>query len=153
MLTLFSRRALLLVAQLSLLVLATPVQAQLDTSILSTLNYDQMQWFEDEASPGSWYTVISGDPSGPGRFVVLNKVLAGSFNRPHFHPYKREIYVVSGTWWVGTGANVNPADSVPKPAGTYVDHLANQVHWDGAKDGDVLLMVGGEGPAIDEFVR
>jgi quercetin dioxygenase-like cupin family protein len=85
--------------------------------------------------------------------VILNKVLRGNFNRPHFHPYEREIYVVSGTWWVGTGTNQDPAYSVARRPGTYVKHLANQVHWDGTKDEDVLLMVAGEGPAIDEFVR
>jgi quercetin dioxygenase-like cupin family protein len=77
----------------------------------------------------------------------------GNFNRPHFHPYDREIYVVSGTWWVGTGTNQDPAISVAMRPGTYVKHLANQVHWDGTKDEDVLLMIGGEGPEIEYFVR
>ena len=153
MFTSFSRLALFVAAQLSVLVLTTPVQAQLDPSILSTLNYDRLEWFEDRSHPGSWYTVLSGNPSRPGPFVMLNKVLKGNFNRPHSHPYEREIYVVSGTWWVGTGRDRNPANSLAMRPGTYVRHRANQVHWDGARDEDVLLLIAGEGPAITNFAR
>ena len=153
MVTPFGRRAFFFAAQLLTLVLTTPVQAQLDPSILSSLNYNQMQWIEDKVNPGSWYTILSGDPSRSGPYVILNKVLKGNFNRPHSHPHDRQIYVVSGTWWVGTGTNQNPANSVATLPGSNVNHVANQVHWDGAKDEDVLLMVGGEGPAVDDFVR
>ena len=103
MFTPFSRRALFIAVQLLVLVLTTPAKAQLDPSILSSLNYDRMQWLQDKVNPGSWYTILSGDPSRSGPFVMLNKVLKGNFNRPHSHPRERQIYVVSGTWWVGTG--------------------------------------------------
>jgi hypothetical protein len=151
----FARAALVFAAPLLMLFLTTPVQAQLDPSVLSTLNYAQMQWNEDKrpTNPGSWYTVLSGDLSRPGPFVILNKVLRGNFNQPHFHLHDRQIYVVSGTWWIGVGPNQNPAGSVATPAGNYVKQLGNQVHWDGAKDEDVLLMIAGEGPAIDDFVK
>jgi len=33
------------------------------------------------------------------------------------------------------------------PAGSYVIHYANQIHYDGAKDGDVVIQVSGMGPA------
>jgi len=153
MFTALGSRALLLAACLSMLVLATPARAQLDPSILSTLNYDQLEWLEDEATPGSWYTVLSGDPSKAGPFVILNKVLKGTFSRPHFHATARQVYVADGTWWVGGGTDRNIADSVAKSEGSYVDQPANQVHWDGAKDDDVLLMIAGEGPATETFVN
>jgi hypothetical protein len=138
----------------------TPVQAQSkpDPSILDSVNWDQLQWFEDErpTNPGSWYAVISGDLS-TGPWVIINKVLAGNFNQPHFHHHNRYyIYVIEGTWWVGAGARVNPNNSVPIPAGSYVQHLTNQLHWDGAKNEDVLLLIYGEGPfnphSQDNFV-
>jgi quercetin dioxygenase-like cupin family protein len=144
--------AFLLAAGLSILVLAIPARAQLDPSILSTLNYDQLEWLEDERTPGSWYVVLSGDPSTDGRFVILNKVLKGTFSRPHFHPTARRVYVAEGTWWVGSGKDRNIEDSVAKREGSYVDQPADQVHWDGAKDEDVLLLIAGEGPATETFV-
>ena len=33
------------------------------------------------------------------------------------------------------------------PAGTFVTHFGKQVHWDGAKDEDAVLLIMGEGPA------
>jgi hypothetical protein len=37
--------------------------------------------------------------------------------------------------------------SVPMPAGPFVTHYGKQVHWDGAKDEDAVLLIVGEGPA------
>ena len=85
--------------------------------------------------------------------MILNKVLKGTFTRPHFHATARQIYVADGTWWVGSGANRNTADSIAKREGSYVDQPANQVHWDGAKDEDVLLLIAGEGPATETLVN
>jgi len=32
-------------------------------------------------------------------------------------------------------------------AGSFVTHFGKQVHWDGAKDTDAVLLIVGEGPA------
>jgi hypothetical protein len=38
------------------------------------------------------------------------------------------------------------------PAGSVVTHYAKEVHWDGAKDTDAVLLIVGEGPGnIDAF--
>jgi len=36
--------------------------------------------------------------------------------------------------------------------GTFVTHLANGVHWDGAKDEDTTLLIIGEGPVTNSAV-
>ncbi len=149
-------RALMLAGQLLLLVLTAPVRAaQVDPSILSTLDYDKLEWYQDTrpTNPGSWYTTLSGNMGQSGPFVILNKIVAGNFDQAHFHPFDREIYVVKGTWWVGTGPNQNGANKVAYPAGSYVTQKANEVHWDGAGDEDVLLLIESEGPAMDTFVK
>jgi hypothetical protein len=159
MFTKISGRALLFAAPLLMLVLTTPVQAQRpDPSVLDSVNWDQLQWFKDSrpTNPGSWYAILSGDVS-TGPWVIVNKVEAGNFDQPHFHTYDRYIYVVKGTWWVGAGPTLNPDNSVARAPGSYVKHSATQVHWDGAKNEDVLLLISGEGPfdasAQDNFVR
>jgi hypothetical protein len=98
---------------------------------------------------GNAQAVIAGDPSKPGLYVVLTKWLAGNhFSRPHFHLNDRFITVVKGTWWVGSGANFDPGNStVPLPAGSIVTHYGKQVHYDGAKDEDAVLLIVGDGPA------
>ena len=70
------------------------------------------------------------------------------FSHPHFHPNDRYIVVLSGTWWVGTGPKFDPEHgTVPMQPGSFVTHYGKQVHWDGAKDEDAVLLIMGEGPA------
>jgi hypothetical protein len=57
------------------------------------------------------------------------------------------IVVLQGTWWVGSGPKFDPANTTPMPAGSFVTHFGKQVHWDGAKDEDAVLLIMGEGPA------
>jgi hypothetical protein len=109
---------------------------------------DNIKWVVNERA-GNAQAVIAGDPTKPGLYVVLTKWLAGNhFSRPHFHPNDRFITVIKGTWWVGSGPNFDPANStVPLPAGSVVTHYGKQVHYDGAKDEDAVLMIVGDGPA------
>jgi len=39
------------------------------------------------------------------------------------------------------------------PAGTFVTHFGKQVHWEGAKDEDAILLIVGEGPATNTPVE
>jgi hypothetical protein len=106
---------------------------------------DQIDW---KGTGGNRRAVLVGDPEKSGLYIVINKWLAGNnFSRPHFHPNDRFITVLKGTWWVGTGNKFDPANTVPMPAGTFVTHFGKQVHWDGAKDEDAILLIVGEGPA------
>ncbi len=85
---------------------------------------DQIAW--GPVTPaGNQQAVLFGDPNKPGLYGVMVKWLAGNhFSKPHFHPNDRFITVLSGTWWVGSGPNFDPANaSVPMPAGSFVTHL------------------------------
>jgi len=68
-------------------------------------------------------------------------------SRPHLHPNDRFITVISGTWWVGSGETFDPDSTFPIPAGSFVTHHANEIHYDGAKDEEVVLQIVGMGPA------
>jgi len=108
---------------------------------------DQIQWKGDPAR-GVEQAVMMGDPSKPGMYAAFTKWKAGNhFSHPHFHPNDRFITVISGTWWVGSGTKFDPNNTVPMPAGTFVTHFGKQVHFDGAKDVDAVLLIVGEGPA------
>jgi hypothetical protein len=108
---------------------------------------DQIPWGPVNAA-GAQSAVVAGDPTKPGFYAVYNKWTKGNhFSRPHFHPNDRYIVVLQGTWWVGTGPKFDPANSTPMPAGSFVTHFGKQVHWDGAKDEDAVLLIMGEGPA------
>ena len=108
---------------------------------------DQIPWGPVDAR-GAQSAVVVGDPNKPGFYMVYNKWTQGNhFSRPHFHPNDRYIVVLQGTWWVGSGPKFDPATTTPMPAGSFVTHFGKQVHWDGAKDEDAVLLIMGEGPA------
>jgi hypothetical protein len=48
---------------------------------------------------------------------------------------------------MGTGTTFDPASTVPGAGGPIVTHFGKQVHYDGAKDEEVVLLIMGEGPA------
>jgi hypothetical protein len=107
---------------------------------------DQIPWGPVNAA-GAQSAVVVGDPTKPGFYAVYNKWTKGNhFSRPHFHPNDRYIVVLQGTWWVGSGPKFDPANTTPMPAGSFVTHFGKQVHWDGAKDEDAVLLIMGEGP-------
>jgi hypothetical protein len=120
--------------------------AELNPAALAYKLPDQIPWSPVDAH-GAQQAVVVGDPNKPGFYMVYNKWTKGHFSHPHFHPNDRYIVVLQGTWWVGTGANFDPEhSSVPMPAGSFVTHFGKQVHWDGAKDEDAVLLIMGEGP-------
>ena len=108
---------------------------------------DQIPWSPVDAR-GAQNAVVVGDPTKPGFYMVYTKWTKGNhFSRPHFHPNDRYIVVLQGTWWVGSGPKFDPANTTAMPAGSFVTHFGKQVHWDGAKDEDAVLLIMGEGPA------
>ncbi len=106
---------------------------------------DQIHWVANAS--GASTAVLVGDPAKPGLYIVLNKWSAHHMSRPHFHPNDRFITVISGTWWVGTGPKYDPDSTVAMPAGSFVTHFGKQIHYDGAKDGECVLEIVGQGPA------
>ena len=117
-----------------------------DPEVLSYKRPADLKWNESPAYPGLKNAVLHGDPSKPGPYAVRNKFSPNTFSRPHFHPNDRYILVLSGTWWVGTGDKFDPASTTPMPTGSFVVHYGGKVHYDGAKDGEVELLIYGDGP-------
>lgn len=139
-------RRLAHIAALSILVWLTPVKADLNPAAIMIHPPDQIKWTVNDKA-GNANAILAGDPTKPGIYVELTKWFPHHMSRPHFHPHDRYIYVISGTWWVGTGSKYDPDSTVPVHAGSYVTHFAGQLHYDGAKDEEVVLEIVGEGPA------
>ena len=136
-------------AALSLAVLASGTLAQgvqLDPAVVAFKLPAQIKRTENTKS-GNRTAVLQGDPAKPGPYAVLLQWLPGNMSRPHFHPNDRFFVVVKGTWWVGTGEKFDPESTLPVPAGSYVVHYANKIHYDGAKGEECIIQVWGMGPA------
>ena len=126
--------------------LALPVQAaEPDPRVLSVTLPDRIPWGPITAN-GNQQAVLAGDPAKPGFYAVMVRWLPGHMSRPHSHPNDRFITVLSGTWWMGSGPEFDPAATVPVLAGSFVTHFGKGVHYDGAKDEPALIQVWGMGP-------
>jgi quercetin dioxygenase-like cupin family protein len=117
--------------------------AQPDPKAVIITPPDKIEW-KKGANQDSVY--IQGDPTKPGVYIEMLRWHAGNMSRPHFHSTDRFIYVISGTWWVGTGSKYDPESTYPVTAGSFVVHKANEIHYDGAKDADCVIYLVGTGP-------
>lgn len=118
--------------------------ADLDPKAIHMTLPDKIPWVDNGNNATA---ILAGDPNKPGIYVELTKWHAGHMSRPHYHPFDRYIYVISGTWWVGTGTKFDPSTTVGMPPGSFVTHYAKGIHWDGAKDADCVIEIVGMGPA------
>ena len=125
--------------------LLSPARAgDLNPAAIKITTPDKMKWVVGEN--GADTAILLGDPAKTGLYIIMVRWHAHHMSRPHFHPHDRYITVLSGTWWVGTGTKYDPDSTVAMPTGSFVTHVAKQVHYDGAKDADTVLQIVGEGP-------
>jgi hypothetical protein len=52
----------------------------------------------------------------PGPYLVLMKWNPGYMSAPHSYATDRLSLVLSGTWWVNSGADFDPNNTVPVPS-------------------------------------
>jgi quercetin dioxygenase-like cupin family protein len=111
------------------------------------LTPEQIQWQDMPDAQGARIATIAGDPNGHGLYVQRVRFPPHVMDRPHWHPGDRYVTVIKGTWYTGTGATFDPAQSVPLKPGSYMFHPAKALHWDGSNsDEEVIVQVVGLGP-------
>ena len=102
-------------------------------------------WPKDSVAQAS----LAGDLNQPGFYYLLIKWYPGYMSAPHHYVTDRFCVVVSGTWWVNSGADFDPARCVPVPAGSFVRRVANTPHYDGVVANGrepAVIAICGEGP-------
>jgi hypothetical protein len=136
----WSRRGLLLAPLLATLPLAMSTAEANAGAINSS---ETVITLPDSIDWGSWIagfpphsgqiaTLYGGlDQSGP--YLVLMKWYPGYMSAPHTYVTDRLSLVLSGTWWVNSGADFDPDNTVPVPAGGFVRRVAHTPHYDGVK--------------------
>jgi quercetin dioxygenase-like cupin family protein len=138
---------------IALAAIAPGASAEKDEKGFVRLTPDEIEW-KSPLGAGIEVAVLQGDPSKPGSVYVQRvKFPPGMFSSPHYHPEDRHVTVIKGTWYAGTGENFDAAKAVPLKAGSYMLHPARAVHWDGAKDEEVIVQIVGVGPAETIPVR
>ena len=110
------------------------------------------QWQQIPGLDGVSYMKVFSDSSQPGVYVVRVRFQPWTMTMPHVHSTERLVVVVKGTWYAGTDTQFDPANTTPIRAGGYMLHPANGVHFDGAKDEEVVLQITGSGPMKTTFL-
>ena len=147
------RRCLVLALLLSaVLGPANGTAAEQDDETISILQTDGMEWKDYPGLPGVKFVVLAGNPSQPGLYVIRAKFAPHTMSRPHWHPEARYVTVLKGTWWAGTGENFDPDSTTPVAAGGFAIHAPGKVHYDGAKDEEVIVQISGMGPSATTLV-
>ena len=101
---------------------------------------------------GASFTLVSGDPSKEGLYVVRLKMPAGYRINPHWHPTDEHVTVISGTFMVGMGEKFDKATMHELPAGGYALLPAQMRHYAMAKNAAVV-QVHGMGPFALTYVN
>jgi hypothetical protein len=132
-----TRRTLLfapLLASLPLVLPGTSAKAgQIDPSETTITQADAIKfvpWSSGPAGSGEM-APLYGSLDKPGPYLVLMKWHPGYMSAPHTYLTDRLSVVVSGTWWVNSGADFDPEHTMPVPAGGFVLRHAHTPHYDG----------------------
>jgi hypothetical protein len=76
---------------------------------------------------------LYGGLDKPGPYLVLMKWYPGYMSAPHTYATDRLSLVLSGTWWINSGSDFDPHNTVPVPPGGFVRRVARTPHYDGVK--------------------
>jgi hypothetical protein len=137
-----TRRTLLVASLLAGLPLAASGTAAhaspLDPSETVITPHDAIKfvpWANAPSDSGAVATLYGGLDK-PGPYLVLMKWYPGYMSAPHSYVTDRLSLVLSGTWWVNSGADFDPSSTVPMRAGGFVRRVAHTPHYDGVKRGE-----------------
>jgi quercetin dioxygenase-like cupin family protein len=126
---------------------ATASTADPDLATMQIYRDADIAWKDNPGMAGIKVAVVQGDPSKAGLYVIRVRFAPNTMSPPHFHPEARYIAVLKGTWWVGAGPKWDRENTSPVPAGSFVVHHPEKIHYDGAKDEEVTLQIVGIGPS------
>jgi hypothetical protein len=118
---------------------------------------DQITWEAPRNRPPKTVeqALLWGNSSEPGLYYYLVKWYPGFMSAPHWYETDRLCVVVSGTWWVASGEDFEPNDTVPMPAGSFIRRVARTPHYDGVKKADkepAMIAICGMGPITYHLV-
>lgn len=113
-----------------------------------------IQWKDGPASlpPGAKITVLEGDPSKEGMFVMRVRVPDGYHIPAHTHPKPERVTIIQGTFKLAMGDSPKLADAEVLPTGTYGVWPPGMIHavW---TEGETIVQFHGMGPWIINYVN
>jgi anti-sigma factor ChrR (cupin superfamily) len=118
------------------------------------INSDDLKW--GPAPPvlpkGAEITVLSGDPSKDGPYVLRLKMPSGYKVPAHNHPTTENVTVISGNFHIGMGDKFDEKKGIELTAGGYGEAPAKMNHYAWASTPSVV-QVHGQGPFAITYVN
>ncbi len=115
---------------------------------------DELKWGPSPPAfpAGGMISVVYGDPSKPGPYVVRFKAPAGYKIPAHWHPAAENVTVLKGTFYMGKGDKLDEKTSEAMPVGSFVHMPKEMRHFAWCKD-ECMIQVHGVGPFEITYVN
>ncbi|MFD1557540.1 cupin domain-containing protein [Paraburkholderia silviterrae] len=146
------REMLALLAGMAPLLLTQGAKASpIDTSETLYTQPGQIKFVpQADAPPKSLESAyLYSTPAAQGLYYTLLRWYPGYMSGPHSYASDRLCVVVSGSWWINSGADFDLKHLVRVPPGTFVRRVARTWHYDGVPHGEaepVVIAICGTGP-------
>ena len=125
----------------------------LSTHEFGSLRSEDISWAAFPAFPPSVrLSVLVGDISAAGPYVVRVKVPNGVKLMSHIHPEDRIYTVISGVFYIGRGKTFDESALQAFAPESVVVLPGNTPHFHWAKSGEYVSQVSGMGPLGLEYV-
>ena len=113
----------------------------------------EIQWKEGPPAlpPGAKFALLEGDPKNEGPFVMRLRLPDGFHIPPHTHPKTERVTVISGTFKLAMGDQLERSKAYTLPAGAFRFWPAGMKHT-GWAEGETILQVHGIGPWAINYV-
>jgi len=101
--------------------------------------------------PGASMALIEGSPSKPGPFTFRLRFPANYRIPAHWHPVKVTVTVISGTFHMGLGDELDTANGKTLPAGSIFEMPA-KIHHFGWTSEETVIQEHGVGPLTVNYL-
>lgn len=139
---------------LSLVLLLVGTTGALAEDMKMPVNASQLQWAPapNFVPKGAQITVLSGDPSKDGLFVIRVKMPTGYQIPAHNHPTTEMVTVISSDFHLGMGDKLDENKSMLLTAGGYAEAPAHMNHYAWASS-PTIVQIHGQGPFAITYVN
>ena len=118
------------------------------------LNETDVQWGDAPPSlpKGAKLTVLQGDPSKDGPFVI-RAIFPINYKIPaHWHPTTENITVLKGSLYMGAGEKLDEANATLIKTGGYASTPAKSPHYAFTKEG-CIVQIHAMGPFVINYIN
>jgi hypothetical protein len=146
---------LALLGLLLAMTLAFTMGARATSSERNTFTPTDIPWGPAPAfvPAGAQFAVLEGNPgASSGDYTIRLKMPDGYRLAPHWHPFRENVTVISGTFKVGMGDHFDESKMGTFPAGSFA-YLDPDMHHYAMASGEVVVQVHGRSPLQFNYVN